>query len=121
MRITPNPKLFFSGDDILDFNRVSESTLIPQIRPGVYEDVFMFKGIKFTRFYYECQCCKIESDFDHMFMLKDDLWKLIAPNHGSMCFVCAEVKLGRMIEDSDLTDAPCNRVLKYVLRTRMKE
>lgn len=84
-----------------------------EVRPGVLERTVTHGKVKGIKQKYQCFKCKTEWPMG--FMLRQDLWKRIAPNNGCLCLICVESLLGRKLTASDLTDAPINREWKHFL------
>lgn len=62
---------------------------------------------------YECQICDEEHD---VYMVHDEVFYPIVPEgKGHMCIECLEGQLGRRLDPTDFTSAPCNFITKNPL------
>lgn len=89
-----------------------------EVIPGRMQKKIVCDGKNYKRTMTVCQVCK--TPWPIITALKNEVWKLINGGNGShMCIICMEQELDRMLTTDDLTDAPCNREVMYLLRTRV--
>ena len=63
-----------------------------------------------------CDDCSIDcfNDSRDYYMLNNDIWKIIHPQHtGMLCMHCCEKRLGRKLVKSDLVLFPINELNPY--------
>jgi hypothetical protein len=64
---------------------------VREVRPGVF---YRFRdGVKPLLVRVECHACRSRTDLDYM--LRDRLWRSVAPANGVLCILCLEDRLGR--------------------------
>lgn len=112
--ITPTPQYFLhhATSRKLLRKKLDESSLVV-IRPGVSERQVVLYGQLFTEKIWCCQDCK-DDNFEAP-ILKDDIWKRIAPDDGMMCLKCMEVHLGRHLVYSDLKNPEKGAINKMIV------
>lgn len=88
-----------------DFPDVHEKLLNldwEEYAPGKVKKDLYVDGVKYQTYEFFCQDCGIDAlDYD-MFMLHNELWYKLYPDNGVACPECAEKRLGRKLQPSDL-------------------
>lgn len=98
---------FFSPEDL----SYIDSILLKELKERLPESGDYFSRINqiYKTGCKDCSKCAV------MYMVKNEVWDKITDGDRStlLCLWCAEKRLGRRIEVSDLSDAPVNNPVRY--------